>query len=148
MSATIKKVNDGYILESEKVLSDLGQLLLLGKENNDHVLPMEEIAALVFSYTTPLFGRRDYIWSLSTQEFVAGLYRKLCGRLLGYYREQDQFPQAEEVIRHYIAQVVEDEKMMAEWLEIVRNWRGHEKKGIEYRSWFNEKLREEELQSP
>lgn len=145
--ATIKKVNDGYILESEKVLSDLGQLLLLEKENNDLVLPMEEIEALVFSYTTPLFGRRDYIWSLSTQEYAARLYRKLCGRLLCYYREQDQFQQAEELVRHYISQYVEDEKMMAEWLEILRNWRGHKKKVIEYRSWFNEKLREEELHS-
>lgn len=142
--ATIKKVNDGYILESEKVLSDLEQLLL-EKENNDFVLPMGEIAELVFSYTTPLFGMRDYIWSLSTQEYVAGVYRKLCKRLLCNYREQDQFQQAEELVRHYITQVVEDEKMMTEWLEILRNWRGHEKKMIEYRSWFNVKLREEEL---
>lgn len=144
-TTTIKKVNDGYILESKEVLSDLGQLLLIEKENDTIPLPMEEIAVLFFSYTTPLFGMRDYIWSFSIQEYVAGLYRKLCGRLLRYYREQDQFQQAEEVVRHYISQYVEDEKMMAEWLEILRNWRGHEKKVIEYRSWFNEKLREAEL---
>lgn len=146
VSAEINKVNDGYILESEEVLSDLGQLLLLTKkENNELILPMEGIAMLFFSYTTPLFGVRDYIWSFSSQEYVAGLYRKLCNRLLCYYREQDQFQQAEEVIRHYISQYVEDESMMTQWLEILGNWSGHEKKVVEYLSWFNEKLREAEL---
>jgi len=145
-SATIKKVNDGYILESEEVLSDLGQLLLLTeKENNELVLPMEEIAMLFFSYSTPLFGMRDYIWSFSTQKYVAELYRKLCNQLLCYYREYNQFQQAEEVVRYYISQHVEDESMMIEWLEILGNWSGHEKKVVEYHSWFNEKLREAEL---
>jgi len=145
-SATIKKVNDGYILESEEVLSDLGQLLLLTeKENNYVVMPMEEITILFFSYTTPLFGMRDYIWSFSTQKYVAELYRKLCNQLLCYYREQDQFEQADKVVRYYISQHVEDESMMTQWLELLGNWGGREKKAKEYHRLFNEKLREAEL---
>lgn len=146
--ATIKNINDAYVLESEQVLSDLGYLLLLlEKENNDPVLPVEEIVVLVFSYTTPLFGMRDYLWSLSIQEYVAGLYRTLCRRLLGYYREQDQFQPAEALVRHYVTQVVVDETMMGEWLDILGKWSGHEKKVIHYRRWFHEKLKQEELRS-
>ena len=146
LPVTIKKVNDGYILESEVVLSDLAQLILLvEKENNDPTLPIEEITTLFFSYSTPLFGMRDYIWSFSAQEYVAVLYRKLCNRLLCHYREQNQFKQAEEVVRHYISQHVEDEKLMTNWLETLKTWSGHEKTAIEYLGWFNEKLKEAEL---
>ncbi len=144
--ATIKKLNDGYILESEEVLSDMGQLLLLTEKGNNYVvIPVEEITILFFSYTTPLFGMRDYIWSFSTQKYVAELYRKLCNRLLCYYREQDQFEQADKVVRYYISQHVEDESTMTQWLELLGNWGGHEKKAKEYHRWFNKKLREAEL---
>ncbi len=146
LPVTIKKVNDGYILESEVVLSDLTQLILLTeKENSNITLHIEDITALYFSYRTPLFGMRDYIWSFSAQEYVAVLFRKLCNRLLCHYREQNQFKQAEGVLRHYVSQHVEDEKLMIKWLELLENWSGYEQNAIEYLGWFNEKLKEAEL---
>ena len=145
VAATIKKVNDGYILESEDILSDLELLQRIIAKENGEDLPIGEMTELFFSYATPLFGIRDYIWSFSAQEYVAGLYRKLCHRILCHYREQDQFQEAEETVRHYISAYVEDEKMMVGWLEILSNWKGHEKSVIEYRAWFNDKLKSAEL---
>lgn len=146
LSPQIQKVNDGYILESEEGLSDLGQLFqLMEKGDNDIPLSIEEAAALFFSYAIPLFGTRDYLWSFSTQEYAARLYTRLCNRLLHHYREQNRFQQAEEVVRHYVLQHVEDETMMVEWLRLLENWRGHEEKVLEYQRWFNEKLKVAEL---
>lgn len=141
---TIKKVNDGYILEAQEALSDLDKLNNLMSINNrmEHI---EEAVELFFQYTTPLLGSRDYFWSISMQEHVARLYGKLCVELLSYYREKNQFQEAEEVIRHYVMQHIEDENMMIRWLEMLKQWKGHEEKTIEFKTWFNKKLQEAEL---
>lgn len=144
-SATIQKLNDGYILESKEVLSDLEQLLLfLEKRDEDIVNSIEKAKSLFFSYMAPLFGSRDYMWSFSLQKYVAGLYKKLCNNLLSYYAVKNQFDNAEEIIRYYVQQHVEDETIMSEFIKLLRR-SGHEKKVIEYQIWFNERLMEAEL---
>lgn len=140
-SPQIRKVNDGYLLEADTSLSDLGRMLaLMKKEKTTGVLCVEQAVPLFFMYASPLFGPRDYIWSLRMQKHAAGEYRRLCSRLLHHYREQDQFPKGDEIIRHYLTQHVEDESMMDLWLGLVADWKGHEEKAGEYRDWFRQKV--------
>ncbi|MDF2512842.1 MAG: response regulator receiver and domain protein, partial [Herbinix sp.] len=81
-SPQIQKINEGYVLEAQENLSDLGQLLKLMKQNRDQAyFSMEAAKTLFFSYATPLFGNKDYFWSLSLQKHVAKEYGRLCSKL-------------------------------------------------------------------
>ena len=105
----------------------------------------EAYIGLFFSYSTPLFGDKDYFWSLHIEKNVAQEYGKLCRKLLLYYYEQNQLQKGEEIIRHYMIQYLEDEDMLREWLNLVAHWQGYEGKRDGYRHWFNEKLAAAEL---
>lgn len=141
---TIRKVNDSYIMEAEEILSDLDKLnMLMNVKYKNKII--DEMIEIFFQYTGPLFGNRDYFWSMPTQEQVARTYVKLCREILSYYREKNNFQEAEEVIRHYVLQHIEDESMMMEWLQILKQWDGYEEKVIEYKAWFNKKLKDAEL---
>ena len=143
---SIKKVNDGYILESKEELSDFERLINFVERKNVPVeSALEEAVEIFFSYRRPLFGARDYAWGLSTQGYAARLYRRLCKQLIGHYRQQDQFSKAEELVRYYITQHVEDEDMMLEWLQLLKDWKGHQEKIIIYKELFNEELRRADL---
>lgn len=146
LSPQIQKINEGYVLKAQGNLSDLGQLLELMKQSQDNAgFSIEAAKNLFFSYAAPLFGNKDYFWSLPTQKYVLQEYGRLCRRLLLYYYEQNQFSKAEEVIRHYTNWHIEDDDMLREWLRLVADWKGCEEKAEVYRQWFNEKLTEAEL---
>jgi two-component system LytT family response regulator len=146
LSPQIQKVNDGYILEAEGSLSDLRQYLIMAKQKKgEEALTVEEASEVFLSYAAPLFGTRDYFWSLPLQKNMAQSYKRICHRLLLHYREQDRFCKGEEIIRHYVVQHVEDEEMMKLWLRLVASWKGYEEKTEQYRNWFNEKLKDAEL---
>lgn len=145
-SPRIRKINDGYMMEAGGPLSDLNHMVTTMKyEKTNENFTIERAAELFFSYRTPLFGKRDYLWSLPLQKYVVHTYEKLCRRLLGHYRKLDQFGEAEEIIRHYISHHIEDETMMYVWLKLLASWKDHEEKVGAYRAWFNEKLKEAEL---
>lgn len=142
----IQKINDGYILEAEGSLSDLGKFLTLVKQTkSDAELTIEEASDVFFSYAVPLFGIRDYFWSLPMQKNLAKSYKRICRRLLLHYRQQDLFSKGEEIIRHYVTQHVEEEEIMNLWLDLVADWKGYEEETGQYLDWFNEKLKEAEL---
>lgn len=142
----IQKVNDGYILEADGSLSDLGRFMTLVKRRPvETEQSVEEAWEIFFSYAVPLFGIRDYIWSYPIQKNMAKSFKELCRRLLIHYREQDQFSKGEELIRHYVDQHVEDEELMKLWLSLAADWKGHEREAEVYRNWFNERLRDAEL---
>lgn len=146
LSPQIQKINEGYVLEAQENLSDLGQLLDLMKRNQDKAgFSMEAAQTLFFSYATPLFGNKDYFWCLPIQKYVAQEYGRLFRKLISHYYEQDQFSKAEEVMRYYMNWHIEDEDMLREWLKLVTAWKGCEGKAKVYRKWFNEKLKEAEL---
>jgi len=145
-SPTIRKINDGYILESEEVLSDLDKFyMIMDNLKAINIDSIEEVLSIYFSYTTPLFGSRDYFWSIPTQEYVTKLYAKLCEQLLCYFREENNFERAEEVIGHYVRQHIEDEAMITKWLKTLQGWKGYEKKEVEHKNWINKKLQEADL---
>lgn len=138
-SPAIRKINDGYILEAAEILSDWGQMSVYAKNDNlKGSVSMETAAELFFSYTTPLFGKRDYIWSLPLQGEAEANIRKLCKSLLDYFRANNQFAQADRVIRHYVSQHTGDEAMMVKWFGMLAGWEGYEAKVPEYQAWFDE----------
>ncbi len=145
LSPQIHKINEGYVLEARENLSDLGQLLRLRQNQDKADLSMEAARTLFFSYAAPLFGNKDYIWSLPIQKNVAQEYGKLCSKLIRHYFDQNQFSNAEEVIRYYVNWHIEDEDMLRGWLSLVTSWNGYEKKVEVYRQLFNERLKEAEL---
>lgn len=141
---TIKKVNDGYILEAQGLISDFDRLNMW-MSTNSRMEHIEELEKVFFEYTSPLLGNRDYSWSFSMEEQVSRLYDSLCSELLSYYREKDRFQEAEQVMHHYILQYIEDEAMIIKWLVMLNRWKGHEGKAEEFKKWINKKLQEEEL---
>ena len=146
LSPKIQKINEGYILEAQRNLSDLGEFLEVMKQSKENSeFPLEASISLFFSYATPLFGDKDYFWSLHIEKYVAQEYGKLCHKLLLHYYEQNQLQKGEEIIQHYMAQYIEDEDMLRKWLKLVAHWQGYEEKSDEYRHRFNEKLASAEL---
>lgn len=144
LAPQIQSINEGYMLKAEGCLSDLGQFLEQEKQPGDS-FSEEAASGLFFSYSLPVFGTRDYLWSLPVQQNAAKVYHRLCCRLLRHYYEQNQLKKAEEIIRHYVTLHIEDEDIMREWLGLVSGWKGCEGKTEEYRRWFNEKLKAAEL---
>jgi hypothetical protein len=71
---------------------------------------------------------------------VDGLYAKFCEGLLDYYYKNNQFEQAERVIRHYSKQHIEDEAMLLKWLHLLQSWEGYDTLVTKHMEWFNEKL--------
>lgn len=149
LSPQIQKMNGGYILEAKRKLSDLGQFLefleVMKQNKGNTDFSAEASLSLFFSYATPLFGTRDYFWSLHVQKYAAEEYGKLCHKLLLHYYEKNQFAKGEEIIQYYAEQHIEDEEMLQVWLRLAANWKGHETAAEKYRNWFNEKLKEAEL---
>ncbi len=146
LAPQIQKINEGYLLEAQGNLSDLGRFQMLIKQSKDKAdLSIEVCRDLFFSYRVPLFGDRDYLWSFHIEKFVSQEYRKLCRKLLMYYYEQNQFCKAEEIIQHYTVWHIEDEDMLWEWLQLVKRWKGYEDRAKEYHQKFNEKLMAVEL---
>jgi two-component system LytT family response regulator len=146
LEPAIKKVNEGYLLEGERALSDLTLFMSFMEQHKAVTEGCEkEAASLFFSYRTPLFGTRAYIWSISVQEYAARYYKRLCRQLLQYHKEKNQFQKADEILRYYVGQHIEDEEIMRTWLELLRNWKGHEGRMEEYRIWFNKELKKEDL---
>lgn len=145
LSPQIQKINEGYILKAQGNLSDLGRFEMLMNQNEKAGLPVEDCLNLFFSYTVPLFGDRDYPWSIPIEKYLSQEYEKLCHKLLLYYYEQNQFSKGEEVIQYYAVQHIENEDMLREWLRLVMHWKDHENKAEEYRHRFNEKLAAAEL---
>ncbi len=143
-SINIKKVNDGYILETQTILSDLDRLNVL-IESEDKREHMEEMIEVFFLYTTPLFGTRDYFWSIPVQENASKNYKKMCKEILHYYREKNEYMKAQEVIGHYVLQHIEDEDMMISWIEMLKEWPAHKEEITNYKAWFNKKLHEADL---
>ena len=138
----IKKINDGYVLESHEPLSDLKYLNQLTKMNlNENI---SNVSRFLLNYNSPMFGLKDYIWHLGIEKDVNQLVSKLCNQLINYYRSENDIPSADELIRHYTLQHLEDKKMMQNWLEIIVNWK-NKQKAIEYRDWFNKLLTAAEL---
>lgn len=146
LSPKIQKINEGYTLEAQGNLSDLGEFLEVMKQSKEiRDVSLEACSSLFFSYATPLFGDKDYFWSLHIEKYAAQEYGKLCYKLLLYYYEQNQLQKGEEIILHYMTQYIEDEDMLREWLKLVAHWQGYEEKLDEYRHSFNEKLASAEL---
>jgi len=138
---TIRKINDGYFLESPEIMSDLGKLLQMMKLYAISAgAPSEETLHHYYSYIKPLFGSRDYPWSFSVQKKVDGLYAKFCEGLLDYYYKSNQFEQAERIISYYILQHIEDEAMLLKWLHLLQGWEGYDTLAAKHMEWFNEKL--------
>ncbi len=146
LEPNIEKINDGYVLKAEGILTDFEALKIIDDRENiltESTVP--GIKALCLSYGTPLFGTRDYLWSVSYQESIARIYKRVCKRLICYYRKNNDFEQAEEILRHFVKQHTESEEMMLWWLEILKNWNGWEEKIGDFKEWFNERLSEMDL---
>ena len=145
-SANIEKINDGYVLKSEGFATDLDTLKSM--DDQEFVFSeknLAEVKSICLSYKTPLFGTRDYIWSVSLQENIGRIYKRVCKRVINQFKEREDFEQADEIIRHYVKQHPENEDMMLWWLGILKDWNGRQEKTAEYKTWFNKKLSEMEL---
>ncbi|WP_331487709.1 response regulator [Anaerocolumna sp. AGMB13025] len=143
-SPGIEKINDGYVLKAEGLYSDIDNLKFVDEKDLSEG-SLSGIRALCLSYNTPLFGTRDFIWSVALQENIARIYKRVCKKVIYFYRNKDDFEQAEEILRHFVKQHPESEDMMIWWFELLRNWCGREDKISEYKTWFNLKLSEMEL---
>lgn len=142
----IEKINEGYVLKADEVLTDIDILKLIDvKENIFSEYSILKIKAFCLTYDTPLFGTRDYSWSVSLQENVARIYKRVCKRVINYYRDNNDFEQAEEILRHYVKHHTENEDIMLWWLSLLESWKGYEDKIAEYIAWFNIKLSEMDL---
>lgn len=145
-SPCIEKINDGYVLKADGLFTDIDILKMIDdKENILSGNSIADVKALCLSYDAPLFGTRDYMWSVSLQESIARVYKRVCKKVINYYRDRDDFEQAEEIMRHYVKQHPESEDMMLWWFEILGKWTGKQEKISEYKAWFNRKLDEMDL---
>lgn len=145
-SPQIQKLNEGYILTSNGDLSDLERMnnFIDNMKNNDKI-SVEEAEKIFFEYSAPMFGTKDYFWSVSQQKYFAEGYAAICRFLLKTYYSNNQFSKCENVIRTYAVMHTEDEDMMHEWLDILSQWVGYEINTHEYKEWFNCILLEKEL---
>lgn len=146
MEPVIKKINEGYILEAEDRFSDLNRFMgLMERREADINDFLEDATDLFFSYRIPLFGTKAYFWCIPIQEYTARYFRRLCEQLLECYRKRNQFQQADEVLRYYIGQHIEDEEIMLKWLNMLSAWQGQERRMEEYKVWFNRELKKADL---
>jgi two-component SAPR family response regulator len=143
-SPAIEKINDGYVLKAEELYTDIDNLKIIDEKGFSEDF-LADIRALCLSYNTPLFGTRDFIWSVALQENVSRIYKRVCKKLIYYYRNKNEFEQAEEILRHFVKQHPESEDMMFWWFDLLKDWCGKEDKISEYKTWFNLKLSEMEL---
>ena len=143
VSACIRKLNDGYVLEADTVLSDLKKLVSLTGPNQVES-NLAETDLLFSTYQVPIFGARDYLWSLPIQEYLNDLSSRICIRLIDCYHLKDDWNTAEKAIRHYVSNHPENEEMMVRWLILANTWKG-ESKAQEYKIWFNRLLEEADL---
>ncbi len=144
----IQKMNEGYVLEAKGELSDLACFLKLAAQlldGKEAALSLDTARRLFFTYTTPLFGARDYLWCLPLEKHLGMSFGKLCRFLLDSYGKQGRLEECEEVIRHYASQHIEDEELLRDWLVLLRAQTGQGEKAEAYRRFFNEKLREADL---
>ncbi|MDF2985481.1 MAG: response regulator containing CheY-like receiver and domain [Eubacterium sp.] len=142
----VQKINEGYILLGDEFLSDIGSFTgFVSKYENNPQMPVDRAEEIYFTYAAPLFGLQDYAWSISLQKYFAVYFKKLCRKLLQGYWEQKLFEKADKAIRHYLTQHIEDEELVLEWLELLKNWEGREKAEEDFKKWLNEKLREADL---
>lgn len=145
-SPNIEKAGDSYVLRAGPLFTDIDMLNLI--DDKAFILQEDTVIdarTLFLSYVTPLFGTRDYIWSFSMQENVAKIYKRVCKKLIHYYRERDDLEQAEEMIFHYVKQHPENVDMMLWWFDILGDLKGGEEKTAGYKTWFNNILAQMDL---
>ncbi len=137
----IKMLNSGYILEANQQLSDY-QLFM---SDEVHRFSMEQMEELFYLYQSPLFGIKDYSWSVSYQKNLVEQYRKLYKKLLSYYQSVVDVEKLEDIIKQYTMMHIEDEVMLVYGLQAVRSLSGTGSKLYEIQHWLNDKLRLNEL---
>ncbi len=138
--------NAGYILTSEEGFSDL-EVLKTCEANKALVkeITMQQKENIYYNYKFPLFGDKDYLWSLSYQEDAINSFRKLYLSLLQYYVEKQDMEAIDKTIRHFVMQHCEEEVSIKQGLSAMRSI-GKDTDRIRLLiRWINKKLEEQEM---
>jgi two-component system, LytTR family, response regulator len=138
--------NAGYILTSEEGFSDL-EVLKACETNTDigKEITIQQKENIYYNYKSPLFGDKDYLWSLSYQEDAINSFRKLYLSLLRYYVEKQDMDEIEKTIRHFVSQHCEEEVSIKQGLSAMKSV-GKDTDRIRLLiRWINKKLEEQEM---
>ena len=143
----IDMMNSGYILLAGPGLSDLEEYKLIDsmiqeKYSRQLILRLEH---MYYTYRTPLFGCKDYIWSLPYQELLALGFKKLYLELLRHYQGLNNIEFIDRLIRSFANNHIEEEGMIREGLKVMLALQeeSHQLKAL--LAWINSKLSDQEL---
>ena len=142
----IDTINSGYILITDDLLSDMELFKML--ENMGEKIESSSVANFekIFStYNSPLFGSRDYLWSIPYQERLASSYRTLYKKLIHYYQSQGDLEAIVRILRSFAQNHIEDEEMILKGvMALYANGASqHQMNAIV--DWINRRLSEQDL---
>ncbi|MGM7683803.1 response regulator [Cytobacillus sp. Hm23] len=104
ISLNVKQMNEGYMLNISTVNSDLDDFLhyhrVHSQISEQNLMESERAFNL---YKGPLFGSRDYLWSIGHQEELVQMYCSLTYQLAVYYNNNGKFNEAEERLKTFLA---------------------------------------------
>jgi two-component SAPR family response regulator len=116
----LKTTNEGYSLHMPQGSGcDVGQFrqFMRGVSAVDSA-NAEQNEGLLHGYESPLFGGKDYLWSLGAAEELGGLFAALARMLVVHYRGNGDKNGAERCIRKYLSVEPLDEEMNAALLQL------------------------------
>ncbi|MGM7684404.1 response regulator [Cytobacillus sp. Hm23] len=101
---TIKKVNEGYLLDMNNMNSDFDEFLhYFETHKNVSSATLKESERVFHQYKGSLFGRKDYIWSIGVQEELVEKYSSLTLQLALHYSSNGGFHLAEERLKTFLS---------------------------------------------
>ncbi|TMV48423.1 response regulator [Paenibacillus mesophilus] len=116
----LKTTNEGYSLQMPHgAACDVGQFrqFMRGVSAADSA-NAEQCETLLHDYESPLFGGKDYLWSLGAAEELGGLFAALTRMLVVHYRGSGDKTGVERCIRKYLSIEPLDEEMNAALLQL------------------------------
>lgn len=142
----IEMINSGYILISNGVLSDMELFkMLISKDETINQGEVTSLEKIFFTYQNPLFGTKDYLWSIPYQEKFTSIYRKIYMRLLEYYHAQRDLEATICIIRCYVTNCIEEEEMIIKGIKALHAAGASQNQVNTLLEWMNKRLSEQDL---
>lgn len=99
----IKKTNEGYLLNLPSAYSDMETFRetvhRLSAASLEHAADIERVYRM---YEAPLFGERDYVWSIAESEELSRLFEETAKWLIDYCKASQETDAMERTIKHYL----------------------------------------------
>ncbi|MFS1514440.1 response regulator [Chengkuizengella sp. SCS-71B] len=103
---TLKKVNEGYMLDMSNVKSDVDEFREYLQYHSASAISEENLveSERVFKlYKGPLFGLKDYIWKIGLEEQLEKQYSSLTRQIAHYYYSKGEFDEAEKILKTFLS---------------------------------------------